>query len=112
MRGHNYGKPVATMRAYLTSMRALQYQAAPPAVDPLKVIAALGPKMLELSAELADGAHQYNVTPQHTAQARSIIGDDKLRCVEQKVILETDPKKARAAGSKQLGIYLGMVNSQ
>lgn len=97
MRGHNYGKPVAAMRDYLTAMRNHQYQAVPPAEKPLTVIAALGPKMLELAAELADGAHPYNVTPEHTAQARGIIGPDKLLCVEQKVILETDAATARAA---------------
>jgi probable F420-dependent oxidoreductase len=112
MRGHNYGKPVAAMRDYLTAMHDHQYQAAPPAEKPLTVIAALGPKMLELAAELADGAHPYNVIPEHTAEARKILGPDKLLCVEQKVILETDAVIARAAGRKQLGIYLGLVNYQ
>jgi probable F420-dependent oxidoreductase len=112
MRGHHYGRPVATMREYLTAMRAHQYQAAMPSDRPATVIAALGPKMLELSAELADGAHPYNVTPEHTAKARSIIGPDKLLCVEQKVILESDPATARAAGRKQLGLYLVLENYQ
>lgn len=112
MRGHHYGKPVATMREYLTAMRAHEYQAARPAENPPTVIAALGPKMLELSAELADGAHPYNVTPEHTARARAIIGPDKLLCVEQKVILESDAATARAAGRKQLGIYLTLENYQ
>ena len=112
IRGHDYGKPVATMREYLTAMRAHDYLAAPPAETPPTMIAALGPKMLELAAELADGAHPYNVTPEHTRKARSILGAGKLLCVEQKVILETDPATARAAGRKQLGLYLGMVNYQ
>jgi probable F420-dependent oxidoreductase len=112
MRGHHYGKPVATMREYLTAMRTHQYQAALPADRPPTVIAALGPKMLELSAELADGAHPYNVTPEHTARARSIIGPDKLLCVEQKVIFESDPVTARAAGRKQLALYLVLENYQ
>jgi probable F420-dependent oxidoreductase len=112
MRGHHYGKPVATMREYLTAMRSHQYYGPPPAETPPTIIAALGPKMLELSAELADGAHPYNVTPEHTAQARSIIGPGKLLCVEQKVILETDPARARAAGRKQLAVYLTLTNYQ
>jgi len=112
MRGHDYGKPVATMRKYLTAMRGQQYQAAQPAEKPLTIIAALGPKMLELASELADGAHPYNVTPDYTAEARAIIGSDKLLCVEQKVILEKDATTARAAGRKQIGTYLALVNYQ
>jgi len=61
-------------------------------------------------AELADGAHPYNVTPEHTRQARSIIGKNKLLCVEQAVILEQDPATARAIGRKFLGFYMGLPN--
>lgn len=112
MRGHNYGKPVAAMREYLTAMQSHEYQAFPPAEKPPTVIAALGPKMLELAAEITDGAHPYLVTPEHTAEARSILGPDKLLCVEQKVILESDPTTARAAARKQLAVYLGLANYQ
>ena len=63
------------------------------------MLAALGPKMLELSASAADGAHPYFSTPDHTATAREIIGPDKLLCVEQKVILSTDADAARAAAN-------------
>ena len=112
MRGHLYGKPVAAMREYLIAMRNHHYDAAAPAQRPLTVIAALGPKMLELAAELADGAHPYNVTPEHTAEARAILGPGKLLCVEQKVILETDAATARAAARKQIGVYLGLANYQ
>ena len=52
--------------------------------------------MLELAGEMADGAFPYNVTVEHTAQAREILGPDKLLCVEPGVILETDPAAARA----------------
>src|SRR5262245_61772866 len=62
LRGHHYGQPVATMRAYLEAMRAAPYQAPAPAAPPRTVLAALGPKMLALAAELADGAHPYNGT--------------------------------------------------
>src|ERR1035438_5906533 len=67
LRGHRYDKPVATMRAYLNAMDQAPYQAVPPSSKPPRVLAALGPKMLQLSAERADGAHPYNVTPKHTA---------------------------------------------
>jgi hypothetical protein len=66
--------------------------------------------MLELSAELADGAHPYWTTPEHTATARSIIGPDKLLCVEQKVVLSTDPDIARAAAVGALGMYVDLPN--
>ena len=97
LRGHTYGKPVATMRAYLQAMREAPYQAPPPPEKPLTIVAALGPRMMELSAELADGAHPYNTTPEHTAEARAILGPGKLLCPEVWVLLETDPAKARAA---------------
>jgi probable F420-dependent oxidoreductase len=110
LRQHEYGKPVATMRAYLQAMAAAPYQAVPPPVAPKTVLAALGPKMLELAAELADGAHPYNVTPEHTRQARSILGKDKLLCVEQGVILATDASQARASARKFLNLYMGLPN--
>jgi probable F420-dependent oxidoreductase len=105
-----YGKPVATMRAYLRAMADAPYQSVPPAAAPKTVVAALGPKMLELAAELADGAHPYNVTPEHTRQARALLGAGKLLCVEQAAILETSPTDARAIARRFLDIYLGLPN--
>ena len=78
LRGHRYEKPVATMRAYLDAMDQAPYRSVPPPTKPLRVLAALGPKMLELSRERADGAHPYNVNPEHTAQAREILGPEPL----------------------------------
>jgi len=106
-RGHNYGKPVATMRAYLAAMAAapVQIQA-----DRQVVLAALGPNMLALSAELADGALPYNVTPEHTARARDILGPGKALCVEQKICLSEDPAQARSVAAAQLKMYLGLPN--
>jgi probable F420-dependent oxidoreductase len=110
LRGHDYGKPVATMRAYIEAMQAAPYRAPHPAAPMRTVIAALGPRMLELSAELADGAHPYNTTPEHTAQARSILGPDKLLCPEQMVLLETDPSRARNAAREALARYMSLEN--
>ncbi len=110
VRQHEYGKPVATMRAYLQGMANAPYKSAPPAAPPKTVLAALGPRMVELSAELADGAHPYNVTPEHTGQARTILGAGKLLCVEQGAILETDPGQARALARQFLTLYLGLPN--
>ena len=110
LRGHQYDKPVPTMRAYLDAMDQAPYQAVPPASRPPRVLAALGPIMLKLSAERAEGAHPYNTTPQHTAQARELLGPGPLLCPEQGVVLEKDPAKARAIARKFLAIYLGLPN--
>jgi probable F420-dependent oxidoreductase len=110
LRQHEYGKPVATMRKYLRAMADAPYNAVLPAAPPKTVLAALGPKMLELAAEQAQGAHPYNVTPEHTHQARAILGANKLLCVEQGAILETNPTQARALARQFLSIYLGLPN--
>jgi probable F420-dependent oxidoreductase len=110
VRGHSYDKPVPTMRAYLDAMDQAPYQAVPPHSKPPRVLAALGPLMLKLSAERADGAHPYNSTPEHTRQARELFGPGPYLCPEQAVVLETDPAKARAIARKFLAIYLGLPN--
>ncbi|MBV1690391.1 TIGR03620 family F420-dependent LLM class oxidoreductase [Novosphingobium sp. G106] len=110
MRGHEYGKPIAAMRSYIKAMSKSLYLAPPPAAKPPLVIAALGPRMLELAAEMTDGAHTYNVTPAHTADARKRLGPGKLLCVEQMVVLETDAEKARATARATLGMYLSLPN--
>jgi len=110
VRGHTYGKPVATMRAYLQAMRDASYGAPQPADKPLTVVAALGPKMMALSGELADGAHPYNTTPEHSAQARRILGPSKLLCPEVWVLLETDRATARSAARQTLSRYLQLEN--
>jgi probable F420-dependent oxidoreductase len=109
-RGHIYGKPVATMRAYLQAMREAPYGAPQPPERPLTIVAALGPRMMALSGELADGAHPYNTAPEHTAKARSILGPGKLLCPEVWVLLETDEAKARAAARQALSRYLQLEN--
>lgn len=110
LRKLRYGKPVTTMREYLRAMAEARYQSVPPAAPPKTVLAALGPKMLALAAESADGAHPYNVTPEHTAQARTLLGADKLLCVEQAAVLESNPAEARAMARRFLAIYMGLPN--
>jgi probable F420-dependent oxidoreductase len=110
LRGHHYGKPVATMRAYLNEMALAPYIAPEPPEKPLTILAALGPRMLALSAELADGAHPYNVPPEHTAEARRILGPNKLLCPEVWVLLETDPDRARSAARQALAPYPKLDN--
>ena len=110
LRGHRYDKPVATMRAYLDAMDQAPYQSVPPLTKPVRVLAALGPKMLQLSGERAGGAHPYNVNPEHTAQARQILGPKPYLCPEQAVILETNSDKAREIGRAFLALYLTLPN--
>jgi probable F420-dependent oxidoreductase len=110
LRGHQYGKPVATMRAYLTEMSLAPYLAPDPPEKPLTIVAALGPRMMALAGELADGAHPYNVPPEHTAEARRILGAGKLLCPEVWVLLETDPAKARSAARQALAPYMRLDN--
>jgi probable F420-dependent oxidoreductase len=110
VRGHAYGKPVATMRAYLQAMREAPYGAPQPSEKLLTIVAALGPRMMTLSSECADGAHPYNTTPDHSAQARAILGPGKLLCPEVWVLLETDRAKARGAARQALSRYLQLEN--
>ena len=110
VRKHTYAKPLTRMREYLERMDASRFTAVEPAEKPSRVIAALGPKMLELSAELADGAHPYFVPVEHTPIAREAIGPGKLLAVEQMVVLETDPSRARDIAKQHMTIYLGLPN--
>ncbi len=110
VRGHSYGKPVASMRVYLDGMDRTVYRAVMPTVTPTRVLAALGPQMLRLAATRAGGAHTYFVPPEHTAAAREALGSDRLLAVEQAVIFETDPTKARTIARAHTSRYLGLPN--
>jgi probable F420-dependent oxidoreductase len=98
------------MREYLEAMARVNYAGPAPKETPKTIIAALGPKMLALAAELTDGAHPYNVTPEHTAHAREILGLGKMLCPEQMVVLETDPATARGIARRFLRFYLALPN--
>ncbi|GGJ17712.1 LLM class F420-dependent oxidoreductase [Streptomyces brasiliensis] len=75
-----------------------------------RVLAALGPKTLQLSADRAAGTIPYLVTPEHTAQARAILGETPLLAPEFKVVPETDPTRARALAREALAMYLALPN--
>ena len=100
------------MRNYLEAMTKALYLGPEPIVDAPIVIGALRDKMLELSATAAQGAHPYNVTPEHTKRARAIMGPKALLLPEQMVLAETDPVRARAVARAQLKIYLRLPNYQ
>jgi len=110
LRGHEYGKPVTTMRNYLDAMEKAAYQGHAPAEEAPVVLAALRKNMLALARERAAGAHPYLVTPEHTARARKILGPDRLLAPEQKLVLETDPGKARVTARRALAMYLALPN--
>ena len=90
----NYSKPLSSMRQYLEDMQNSPYTSIAPSAETPCVLAALGPKMLELAGEYTDGAHPYFTTPEHTAMAKEILGKNKLLCVEQKVVLTTNKEEA------------------
>jgi probable F420-dependent oxidoreductase len=110
LRGRTYDKPLTTMREYLDDMDGAMYAGAEPTEPPRRVLAALGPKMLALAAEHTDGAHPYNVPPEHTARAREILGPGKLLAPEQAVLLERDPAEARRIGREHVAIYRDLPN--
>ncbi len=110
LRGHSYEKPLTRMRGYLDAMDSSLFMAAEPSTPPVRLLAALGPKMLELAATRASGAHPYFVPVEHTAVARASLGDGPLLCVEQAVVLETDPTVAREIARRHTSIYLTLPN--
>ena len=110
VRGLDYSRPYSDMVAYLDRMDAVPYRSQAPATDPGRVLAALGPRMLRLSAEKANGAHPYFVSPDHTVEARAAIGADSLLAPEQMVVLESDPHVARRIARSYMAMYLERPN--
>lgn len=101
-----YRKPLAATASFLDGLDA----APQPVPAEARVLAALGPKMLELAATRARGAHPYLVTPDHTASARSTLGEGPLLLPEQTVILCDSVDEARRIGSDWLRAYLALPN--
>ncbi|GAA2720114.1 LLM class F420-dependent oxidoreductase [Actinocorallia aurantiaca] len=101
-----YQKPLAAMRTFLDGLD----QADTPVPSESRVLAALGPKMLELAGKRARGVHPYLVTPEHTRTAREALGAGPLVLPEQTVILCADRDEARAIGTDWLKNYLSLPN--
>ena len=112
VRKHAYDRPLAKMREYLDDMDAAMYLSVPPASEPPRVLAALGPKMLETAASRAAGAHPYFTTPAHTAVARKVLGDGPVLAPEQMVVVEEDPTTARGIARSAMVMYLRAPNYQ
>ncbi len=109
MRGHSYDRPLAAMGEYLDAMDAAPYAAAGSGAPP-RLLAALGPRMLALSRDRAQGAHPYLVTPGHTARAREVLGQGPVLAVEQAVVVGDDVEQWRQRAHWHLEIYTGLPN--
>lgn len=107
-RGQSYARPLEYMRRYLDAMDAAPYTG--PKVEAPRVLAALGPQMLRLSAERALGAHPYFVPVEHTALARKELGSGPLIAVEQAAVLNDEPATARATARRHMKRYLELDN--
>ena len=106
--GTLWERPLGHMRAYLEAMDAAPYTGKPAATA--RVLAALGPRMLELAAERSLGAHPYFVPVEHTTIARKTLGSGPLLAVEQAAVLATDPATARVAARRHMKRYLDLDN--
>lgn len=104
--GERYKRPYSAMREYLTALDSAPI----PVPASRRLLAALGPKMLELSRDRAAGAHPYLVTPEFTAEAREILGDGALLAPDLKVVLEPDLDRARTIARDYLAMYLRLPN--
>lgn len=100
------GRAVATMRGYLAAMDAVPAHGPSPDPAPRRVLAALGPRMLELAAELTWGAHPYFVPVEHTARARQTMGPRAFLGVEQAVVLDGDRERAYQTAAAHVAAYL------
>jgi probable F420-dependent oxidoreductase len=100
------GRAVHTMRAYLDSMDAVPVHGPRPDPAPRRVLAALGPKMLELAAERTWGAHPYFVPVAHTRYARQLMGPDAFLGVELAVVLDHDVARARELATAHVAMYV------
>jgi len=110
LRGHAYGRPLTVMRDYLAAMDAAPYAVAGAGEPPPRVLAALGPRMLELARDRTAGAHPYLTTPAHTASARELLGPGPLLAVEQGVVLTADREVFLQRAHWHLEIYTGLAS--
>ena len=102
----DYARPLATTRAFLDGLD----RAATPLPGERRAIAALGPKMLELSAQRTLGTHPYFVPVAHSALARAAVGPEKLVAPELACVLDEDAGRARATARGYAATYLGLTN--
>lgn len=112
LRGHQYKRPFSYMSEYIARMKQSLYKSVAPKSEPPLIIAALHPKMLALAAREAQGTHTYLCGPEHTRNARAIMGPEKWVCASLVVIMERDAAKARARARQHLSFYANQQNYQ
>lgn len=113
--GHRSGGGATALQDYLDAMDAADLDFAAGSASgsrPRRLLAALGPKMLKLAATRADGAHPYFVPPEHTAFARETMGPDAYLAVEQAVVLDADPVRARQTAREHVTGYVRLAAHQ
>jgi probable F420-dependent oxidoreductase len=110
LRKHDYSRPYSGMVEYLDQMNEAKFFAPKGEPPAQMVLAALGPRMLALAAERTAGAHPYFVPPEHTARARETMGPGPLLAVEQMVVLDTDPERARTTARSHMSMYVRAPN--
>ena len=108
-RGGVYGKPIEQMTAYLDAMDGAPWSG-PAAERPPLLLAALGPRMLELAGERTDGAHPYFVPVEHTRIARERLGANAVLVVEVTAVIDSDPTRGRETARTFATRYLGLPN--
>ncbi|WP_254207282.1 TIGR03620 family F420-dependent LLM class oxidoreductase [Nocardia alni] len=109
--GRRFGSPLSTMRDYITAMDGETWPPAPDVAYP-RILAALGPKMLTLAAEITDGAFPAGQPVEHTADARKQLGPDKLLVVGLSIVADDDLDQARAAARQQVVNALDRGNAR
>lgn len=109
-RGHRYARPRTAMVSYLEAVRRSRYDGPSPQEEPAVLLAALGPRMLELAADTADGVFTYFVPREHTHRARAILGAHPLLAVEQAVVLAERRGDARQEADAYVTSYLALDN--
>ncbi len=108
-RGHQYSRPVASMRAYLEGLEAAPWRGPEVALPPI-VLAALGPKMVALAAKRTAGAYPYFTTTEHVGAIREAMGPEPFMAADLPVVLATDRPEARRIGDRHTARYLRTAN--
>jgi probable F420-dependent oxidoreductase len=110
LRGQEYNKPLTAMKGYLDALDAAPYDGAVPSAPVPLVLAALRPKMLELSRSRTSGAHPYFVPVEHTTAAREALGPEPLLAPEVSIVVATDAEVARGRARSFMKLYLQLPN--
>ncbi|HET6509074.1 MAG TPA: TIGR03620 family F420-dependent LLM class oxidoreductase [Baekduia sp.] len=109
-RGQRYGSPVDTATRYLQTMREAAFISPEPAVPTLTLLAALGPRMLDVAARHADGVHAFGITPGHTRAVRAALGPDAFLAPVAPVVLDDDVERGRVTARAYVGLLAGLEN--